>query len=96
MAEERIFYVLAYDIASDKRRAKIARLMEALGARVQGSVFDAYLTAVELEKLIRRARKAMLEKEDSLRIYLVCAACRGKVRTIGLGEVTPPPGVLIV
>jgi CRISPR-associated protein Cas2 len=96
MAEERAFYVLAYDIASDKRRAKIARLMESLGLRVQGSVFEAYLTPAELEKLIRRARKALLEKEDSLRIYTLCAACRAKVRTIGLGEVTPPPGVVIV
>jgi CRISPR/Cas system-associated endoribonuclease Cas2 len=35
--DERNFYVLTYDIASDKRRAKIARLMESLCERVQAA-----------------------------------------------------------
>jgi CRISPR-associated protein Cas2 len=96
MAEERSFYVLAYDIADDKRRAKIARLMESIGERVQGSVFEAYLTRLELEKLLKRVAKIMKVEEDSLRVYLLCAACREKVRSFGCGQVTPPPGVLIV
>lgn len=96
MAEERLFYLLAYDICDDRRRAKIARLLESLGARVQGSVFEAYLTQPELEKLISRSRKVMQEKEDSLRVYFLCAQCRKKVRMIGAGKVTPAPGVVIV
>lgn len=41
MSNERTFYVLAYDLSDDRRRAKIARLMESMGERVQGSVFEA-------------------------------------------------------
>jgi CRISPR-associated protein Cas2 len=93
---ERSFYVLAYDMEDDRRRQKIARLMEAAGLRVQGSVFEAYLTTAELEKLLRKAGKIIKEKEDSLRIYLLCGECRGKIRCIGQGRVTPPPGVMIV
>ena len=93
---ERSFYVLAYDIADDKRRARIAKLCESLAERVQGSVFEAYLTPQELEKLVKRARKLMKESEDSLRIYALCAGCRGKVSAHGQGKVTTPPEALFV
>lgn len=91
-----MFYVLAYDIASDKRRAKIARTMEAVGERVQGSVFEAYLAPVELEKVLKKTGKIMNNEEDSLRVYQLCSACRLKVQTRGMGKVTPPPTVMIV
>lgn len=96
MSDERPFYLLAYDIADDKRRAKIAKLMESLGARVQGSVFEAYLNAAEMDRLVRRAAKILRKEEDSLRIYPICAACRAKIKIHGQGETTPPPGVVIV
>ncbi|MCB0201930.1 MAG: CRISPR-associated endonuclease Cas2 [Anaerolineae bacterium] len=90
------FYLLTYDIADDKRRLRIAKLMESVGERVQHSVFEAYLTPQQLEKLLKRIGKTMSAKEDSLRIYQLCASCREKVRTEGQGTVTPPPGVMIV
>lgn len=93
---ERSFFVLAYDIADDRRRAKIAKAMEALGERVQGSVFEAYLTPAELEKLLKKTGKVLNEKEDSLRVYTLCSACRGKIATRGTGRVTPAPGLVIV
>jgi CRISPR-associated protein Cas2 len=96
MSGERSFYLLAYDITSDKRRAKIARLMESLGERVQGSVFEAYLTPAELDKLVRKAKRVLNEDEDSLRVYFLCSACRQKITAHGAGRVTPPPGVMVV
>lgn len=90
------FYLLTYDITDDKRRLKIAKIMESVGDRVQHSVFEAYLTPQELEKLLKRVTKVLAAKEDSLRIYQLCASCREKVRTEGQGKVTPPPGVMIV
>ncbi|NPV86933.1 MAG: CRISPR-associated endonuclease Cas2 [Anaerolineae bacterium] len=94
--EKRTFYLLSYDISSDKRRAKIAKIMESLGERVQGSVFEAWLNDQELDKLLRRVKKTFAEKEDSLRIYVICETCRPKVRTLGTGRLTPPPQVHIV
>jgi len=93
---ERAFFLLTYDIPADRRRAKIARLMEAVGERVQFSVFEAYLTPAELEKLLGRVRKVLDLQEDSLRIYALCQPCRARVRTLGAGQVTPEPGVKIV
>jgi CRISPR-associated protein Cas2 len=93
---ERGFYVLAYDIGNDKRRTKIARLMESLGERVQGSVFEAYLNAEELQKIVKKSKKVMKEEEDSLRVYFLCQPCRAKIGIYGNGRLTPPPGVVVV
>jgi len=96
MSAERDFYVLTYDIADDKRRRKLAKLCEAVAERVQYSVFEAYLTPVELEKLIKKTGRWMKQEEDSLRVYYLCASCRKKVKANGQGQVTPEPMATIV
>jgi CRISPR-associated protein Cas2 len=96
MAGERAFYLVAYDVVEDRRRNKVAKAMVASGERVQRSVFEVYLTDQELQKLKRRLGKLIDPQQDSIRIYSLCAACRGKVSTIGQGKVTDPPGLMIV
>lgn len=93
---ERGFFLLTYDIADPKRLAKVAKAMEAVGERVQDSVFEAYLNEAELEKLLQKIKKVINETEDSLRIYSLCVTCRGKVRCEGQGRVTPPPSAMFV
>lgn len=93
---ERAFYILTYDIQDDRRRAKIAKLLEAIGERVQYSVFEAHLTAQELDKLLARAGKALDRAEDSLRVYLLCQACKPKLRLIGRAKPSAEPGLKIV
>ena len=93
---DRSFFLLAYDIADNKRRAKIAKLMESMGERVQGSVFEAWLTPAEMQKIVTRSEKFMKMAEDSLRIYTVCEACRPRLKTLGQGKPTPPPAVMII
>jgi CRISPR-associated protein Cas2 len=96
MGAERDFYVLTYDITDDKRRRKVAKLCEAVAERVQYSVFEAYLTPAELEKLIKKTGRWMKKEEDSLRVYTLCASCRKKAKAYGQGQVTPAPTVTIV
>jgi len=93
---ERSFYVVVYDVVDDRRRQKVAKYLESIGERVQKSVFEMYLTPPELEKLLKRARKFLDEREDALRVYNLCQACRPKVQSLGVGKVTPPPGTVIV
>ena len=93
---ERGFFLLTYDIADPKRLAKVAKAMEAVGERVQDSVFEAYLNDVELDKLLKKVQKVMKAEEDSLRVYVLCEACRGKIRCVGQGKVTPPPMAMFV
>ena len=50
----RNFYLISYDIPNDKRRLKIAHLLEGYGERVQYSVFEVWATDEELTKLRER------------------------------------------
>jgi CRISPR-associated protein Cas2 len=93
---ERSFYLLAYDIANPKRLVRVAKLMESIGERVQDSVFEAYLSQSELQKLLRKVERVMEMEEDSLRIYSLYQACRTKIRCVGIGKPTAPPGVVIL
>jgi len=45
-------WLLAYDISSNRRRAKVAKRLERTGLRVQKSVFVAELSRGEVESLI--------------------------------------------
>ncbi len=83
-------------MADDRRRAKLAKEMEAVGARVQGSVFEAYLTHKELAEVVRRTQKILDGKEDSLRVYMLCAECRKKIRIYGRGKTSEPPGAVVL
>ncbi len=93
---ERSFFVVVYDVVDDKRRLKIARYLESIGERAQKSVFEVYLTPQELEKLLRRMKKLINEEEDGVRVYQLCENCRAKVHSLGLGEITQPPSLVIV
>lgn len=93
---ERAFYLIAYDVPDDKRRARVAKMLEALGERVQYSVFEAWLTASELQNLRKRLQRLLEEQEDSVRIYALCAACQARVAVLGHGKVTDRPGVVIL
>lgn len=55
----RSFYLISYDIPNDKRRTKIMHLLEGYGERVQYSVFEVWLTELELEKLRQQLKQTM-------------------------------------
>ncbi len=92
----RAFYVIAYDIPNDRRRLKIARLLERYGERVQYSVFEMWLTAEEWSRLQKQMERLMDVTEDQVRVYRLCAVCRGRIVMLGQGEVLPPPGPVVV
>ena len=90
------FYVIVYDISNPRRLAKVAKLMEQFGERIQDSVFEAWLTPAELRRLMDRLQERIEPDEDSVRIYYLCSACQEKTRNLGKSVVVAPPGVCIV
>ncbi len=72
MATTRMLTVFTYDIADDRRRRRIAKLLEDRMVRVQESVFEARLTRGATKKLVRRL-EAIMKIDDSLRVYAVAA-----------------------
>lgn len=81
-----MLYLISYDIGVDRRRAKVAKLLEGFGQRVLESVFECDLEARAYgalrQKLARRLRPA---EGDRLRIYRLCAGCASQVEVIGDG-----------
>ena len=80
-----MLYLISYDVASDKRRTRVARCMEAYGERVQYSVFECELSTTQLERLRARLLRLVDHETDSVRIYGLCGGCRLRVDVIGNG-----------
>ena len=77
-------HVLAYDIHDNRRRRRLAKLMEAFAIRVQESVFETYLTGNEIVQLINKSLPFLKPAEnDSLRVYRVCADCMRSFHHVG-------------
>ena len=53
------------------RLRQVAKICEGHGQRVQFSVFECSVNDAQLETLRLRLRKAIVESEDNLRIYLL-------------------------
>ena len=83
-----MFVLITYDIEKDRPRTRLAKALKNFGPRVQKSVFEADVRPEELEKLYNLLDKVKLGKDDSIRLYHLCAECRKKVRIWGQGTVT--------
>jgi CRISPR-associated protein Cas2 len=61
-------WVIAYDSPSNKRRRKLAKLLEGYGERLQMSVFECRLQPHQLRQL-RQLLACIATAEDSVRIW---------------------------
>ena len=59
-------FLVSYDIADDKRRAKIAKLLEGEGDRVQYSVFFCDCNPKELAKLRSKIIRIIHQGDDQV------------------------------
>lgn len=83
-----MFLLISYDLENDRTRNALAHTLKDFGPRVQKSVFEADVSAKELEKLLTKLGKVKLGKEDSIRLYQLCAECVTKIRIWGRGKIT--------
>ncbi len=91
-----MFYSICYDIRDDHRRLQVAKVLKDYGERVQYSVFEANLSAEELDRLKGRLIPLLNRKEDSLRLYPLCSACLARVEIPGSGVITQDPDIIII
>lgn len=90
------FYVIAYDIPNDRRRQKIADLLEGYGKRVQYSVFECYLSRSKLKELQTKLLKTFKLEEDSIRFYFLSSSSLHQVQVWGNPGLTAPPSSTII
>ena len=82
--------VISYDISSPLVRRRVAALLEDAMARVQLSVFEARMNMRQAQALFD-AVAALLEEDDSLRMYVLDANAVRRSRTAG-GAPLPEDG----
>ncbi|MFM7361409.1 MAG: CRISPR-associated endonuclease Cas2 [Cyanobium sp.] len=63
-------WVIAYDSPSNKRRRKLAKLLEGYGERLQWSVFECRLQPHQMRRL-RQGLARIATADDSIRIWSV-------------------------
>ena len=83
-----MFVVVAYDIANDKRRDRIAKILSDYGERVNFSVFECdFKNTAEFRKLRKKIKETIKSSEDHVRYYRVCKKCRNKMIVQGYGKI---------
>src|SRR5258707_12567294 len=75
--------VIAYDVTDDCRRSKVHKILSGFGKWTQYSVFECFLSRKELVLLKSKLAKHLVEGQDSVRFYPLCANCLEKVETVG-------------
>ena len=82
MADTEMLTVFCYDVAEDRRRRRVSKVLEDRCVRVQKSVFEARLTARAADRLAERASRH-LAPGDSLRVYAIGAHGRARCKSRG-------------
>jgi len=84
-------FVVTYDIPStrtgDLRRGRVARFLQKLGVRVQGSVFELEVPPEKIPRILSGLQDILVLTEDSIRVYPLCGSCLRTV--IHLGKEAP-------
>lgn len=92
-----MFYVVVYDIPCDKRRKKVANLLEGYGERVQYSVFECVINKNQYQQLTKRLKNRINLEEDSIRIYPIVKSSLTKITNWGIGKnLTESPRSMII
>ena len=72
-------WLICYDIASNKRRYRVDRLLANYGERIQYSVYQTILSKSTLNKVRKDLRLIIDEHEDRINYYHICVWCKDKV-----------------
>ena len=91
--------IISYDIASDKKRYRVARKLLDRARRVQRSVFEAADLDLATYLRLRSDLEGLVDPTtDSLRYYRSCATCAARTEHFGAGPgyVQAPPAFDII
>lgn len=79
----RRLWLIAYDISDDRRRTRVAVLLEAHGQRLQKSVFEARLSRAELRRIVEAMEPLVNRHEDRVDFIPVCRTDEAGRRALG-------------
>jgi len=83
----KLFVVFTYDVSCNKRRQKVAKLLEEHGERVNYSVFECFVSPKVIEEIKNRLFEILKKKKDSVLIYYLCKRCIEKSDALGVKKI---------
>lgn len=89
----KLFVLVIYDIIENKKRLKLAKMLNGFGFRIQKSAFEAMLTRQKYEKLLDKLRPFVAEG-DSIRVYKIRG--EGAITVFGKDDSVADEEVIIV
>jgi CRISPR-associated endonuclease Cas2 len=95
MADREHLIILAYDVPDARERRILAEFLEKRMTRVQGSVFEGWMTRAHAEKLGRDAA-IIVGPTASLRLYVVPRGGVAACQAWGFPPAPCPDGALIL
>ncbi|MBU1666226.1 MAG: CRISPR-associated endonuclease Cas2 [Gammaproteobacteria bacterium] len=96
-----MLYIVTYDVSTEtaagrKRLRRVAKACEAVGQRVQKSVFECQVNDMQFEQLERTLLTEIDEKEDNLRFYRITEPVEMRVKQFGTFRSIDFEGPLLV
>lgn len=79
------FTVVCFDVAGDRRRRRIVRVLESRGYRAQESVFECWLDAGQRRKLATELEREIDASEDRIVIYVLTPTDYADIASLGRG-----------
>lgn len=81
-----MFVIVAYDIAHDKRRLRVMKMLQGYGEHVQESVFECDLDPASYREMTKRLKQLTSAQQDNVRIYHLCNADIERIQHLGVGR----------
>ena len=78
-----MIYIIAYDIADNKRRLRVATTLGYWAYRIQESVFQLRLDTATLARVRSRLTALISDSEDVIHIYPICSSCADHADILG-------------
>ena len=93
--------IVTYDVSTEsaagrRRLRRVAKACEAMGQRVQKSVFECQVNEMQFEQLERTLLKEIDETEDNLRFYRITEPVGVRVKQFGTFRSIDFEGPLLV
>lgn len=79
MRAKRLFCVIAYDIANERRRYRVVKVVEKYGVRINYSVYECMLTLSQLGNIQKKIERIIVKREDTVVYYPICVNCFTKI-----------------
>jgi CRISPR-associated protein Cas2 len=76
-------WIVSYDVSDDKRRRLLAKTLARRMQRVQESVFEGWLNALEIRQLVEEVQSVLDLRQDRLRAYPLALRTPGRYSVHG-------------